>query len=317
VIRLLEQSHRRARALTASGAPVYLAVNPVEYHGPHLSLENDAHVSLGLVREVHALLATRHDWPLLFAGELGLGVDPVPGPGSRPVSLAEVRRAVQRACAALVALGSRRLVLVSFHGSPLHNLALEAGVELLRRRGVPSLAPMHLLLRELLTVTGEPFAAAYDHIEDPGERAAMIRGLPLDFHAGYAETSLALHHAPESVSDRLDQVPPCPRPEPVAWLARAAALARRAGRTTLADELAFAARAMGWYRLRPFPGYTGSPHLARASAGRVFSEIISARFAAAAEAVLVEGAPPPPPVMGWLGPLTLGGRLGSPHVVER
>lgn len=312
MIRLLEQPHGRARTLTASGAPVYLAVNPVEYHGPHLSLENDAHVSLGLVREVHALLATRHDWPLLFAGELGVGVDPVPGPGSRPVPLTEVRRAVERACGGLLALGARRVVLVSFHGSPLHNLALQAGVERLRRRGVPAFAPMHLLLRELVTVTGEPLAAAFAHIEDSAVRAAMIRDVPLDFHAGYAETCLALHHAPQSVSARLDQVPPCPRPEPVPWLARAAALARRARRTALADELAFAARALGWYRLRPFPGYTGSPHLARASAGRVLSEIISARFAAAAQAVLVEGAPPPPPVMGWLGPLTLGGRLPRP-----
>ena len=36
------------------GAPVWLGVNPVEYHGPHLSPHNDVLVCAGLVRDIHA-----------------------------------------------------------------------------------------------------------------------------------------------------------------------------------------------------------------------------------------------------------------------
>ena len=33
---LLDLPHSRARSLLSRGAPVYLPVNPVEFHGPHL-----------------------------------------------------------------------------------------------------------------------------------------------------------------------------------------------------------------------------------------------------------------------------------------
>jgi len=82
VISLLDIPHQEARRLVKSGAPVYLTVNPVEYHGPHLSLHNDRLISIGLVREVHERLAEKHDWPLLLGADLEVGVEPCPGPGT-------------------------------------------------------------------------------------------------------------------------------------------------------------------------------------------------------------------------------------------
>src|SRR5207249_3028418 len=80
--RLFDLPLAGVRDALASGAPVYVPVNPLEYHGPHLPLRNDAMVTAGLVRDVHARLAAAHsDWPLLVANDLDAGVEPVPGPG--------------------------------------------------------------------------------------------------------------------------------------------------------------------------------------------------------------------------------------------
>ncbi len=49
-------------------------------------------------------------------------------------------------------LGAQRVLLCTFHGSPLHNLAIEAGVRLLTRRGLAVVAPFNRLLRRLLTI---------------------------------------------------------------------------------------------------------------------------------------------------------------------
>src|SRR5687768_11730848 len=110
-IALFDLPHREARALLREGMPVYLCVNPVEYHGPHLSLHNDRLLSLGVVREVGERMRALHGWPVVLADHLELGVDPCPGPGSRPVRFQVVREAVLESCRALAELGARKVVL--------------------------------------------------------------------------------------------------------------------------------------------------------------------------------------------------------------
>jgi hypothetical protein len=51
---LLDLPHIEAAARAGEGAPAFLFVNPVEYHGPHLSLHNDRHISVGLARRLAA-----------------------------------------------------------------------------------------------------------------------------------------------------------------------------------------------------------------------------------------------------------------------
>ena len=155
-------------------------------HGPHLSLHNDALVSQGLAREIHAELTRGgKDWPLLLATDLEIGVDPTPGLGSRSTSYRDACGAVVNACRALVELGAQRVVLITFHGSPLHSLAIDAGVRWLGRHGVPALSPLNLLLRAMLDVRIEDYADAYATITDPGDRAALMREGPFDLHAGF------------------------------------------------------------------------------------------------------------------------------------
>jgi creatinine amidohydrolase len=298
------------------GALVCLPVNPIEYHGPHLSLRNDHLVSVGLMRELHAALQATHPCELLVARDLDVGVEPAPGPGSVPVSFAEVTARVVEACLWLADRGAQRVVLMTFHGSPLHNIALEAGVTLLRRRGVKVLSAFNLVLRELLGLDGARYAEGYAQICDPAERAAMIRGMPQDFHAGYFETSMALHYANGSVLPMHVRVPPCPAltPSPVPLVA--SRLARRLGLETLANELALLADGLAWHALRPFPGYTGRPHRATAEAGAAFGAAIVKRYREISVEVLFGTALSPRPIMRWMPLATLGGRLGPKVPLE-
>jgi creatinine amidohydrolase len=294
---------------------VYLPVNPVEYHGPHLPLHTDAILSEGLIRDVHARLAKLHpEWPLLVATNLEIGVEPVPGPGTRPVPYPLVRSLVVDACRALADLGARRVVLMTFHGSPLHNLALEAGVKALRSRGVFAMAPFHLLLREMLIVDRAALASlapAVAHIQDRALRDEILQAIPLDFHAGFFETSMMLHYAPESVSPDHRSLAPCPKPSPKRALALVSRLLASLGQAELSADIALAANGLGWLGLDPFPGYTSHPALATREAGAIFAERIADRFADHAEAVLAGERAPPEPILPWISWASLGGRLSA------
>ena len=303
------------RAAVARGAPVVLPVNPVEYHGPHLTLDNDHVVSVGLARELHArLVAGGWDFPFLLARDLGVGVDPVPGPGSQPVAFGEVRRRVASACDALVALGARRVILMTFHGSPLHAAAIEAGLQRLRTRGVDAVAPFNAVMAETLTVDAARVADVLATVEDAADRDALGRGVAADFHAGFMETSAALHVAPKTVRPIYRELPPCPEVVPRRLLRGLAGLARVAGASSTARELTLAAVAMAWFGLRPFPGYTSRPHLASAKAGAVLAAQVVDGYVAVVQDVFGGRARSPRPIRPWLATLTLGGRLGAPHI---
>jgi len=311
VISLLDIPHQEARRLVKGGAPVYLTVNPVEYHGPHLSLHNDRLISIGLVGAVHAELAKKHDWPLLLGADLEIGVEPCPGPGTRRTPFPIVRHLVLEACRAIAELGASKVVLMTFHGAPLHNLAIEAGVELLRAAGARAVAPFNGLLSEMLFLEPAKFAAAFTHVGDEAERAQMMAALSNDFHAGFFETSMALHYAPESVAPDYTSLAPCPDVRPDGTLALASRLARALGADKLSRELTFAAEGIGWNALRPFPGYTGRPHRATPQAGAVFAAEIVRRYVDGIEDVFAGRAESPPPIMRWVGMLSLGGRIGN------
>jgi creatinine amidohydrolase len=297
---------------------VFLPVNPVEYHGPHLSLHNDALISRGLARDVHAHLVSEGesegDWPFLLATDLEVGVDPCPGPGTRPTSYFKVRSLVVEACRRLAELGARRVVLVTFHGSPLHSIALDAGVRWLTARGIRAMAPLNLLLRALLDIRPEDYADAYATIPDDQERAAILNEATSDFHAGFLETSLSMHYAPDSVDPSHKLLPPCPPVVPDAKLLAASRAARRMGRAQLASELNFAAVGAGWYALRPFPGYTSRPRSASPDAGAIIARYMTREFARVAARVLRGEEAPPAPIMRWMAPVTLGGVVATTRV---
>jgi creatinine amidohydrolase len=296
----------------AAGAPVWLPVNPVEYHGPHLSLDNDALIADGLLRDVHARLAALHPGlPLLVLPDLRTGCGSVEGPGSVRVSPREVRRRVLAACDAIARAGARRVAIMTFHGAPHHDLAIQAGVDALARRGIAAISPINVLLHEMVHPDAGHAGPVLALVRDPAEREAVTRELRCELHAGFLESSLTMHYAPETVRPIIRDLPPCVGFPPFAPLAAVAAAARAAGASVLADELDHAATGIGWLHVRPFPGYSGRPHLASAEAGAVLSRLIVEGLAKVTEATLFRSAPPPRPPLEWAWPLTLGGRLAQ------
>jgi creatinine amidohydrolase len=310
-IRLLELPHRDMKDLLATGAPVYVEINPVEYHGPHLPLRNDALVSQGLLRDLHARLAENHrDWPLLLATGIEAGVDVVLGPGAREATYAALRDLVLDASRALVSIGAKRVVLMTFHGGPLHNLAVHEGVRLLEEARVQAFAPLNLVTEELIALDTSAFRDVFEHVADPAERAALERDLPLDFHAGFFETSMSLHYVPAAVADCYRELPPCPPVVPERTFVAASRVAERLGNSHLAAELRYAAAGRAWYALDPFPGYTGRPAHASARAGSLFARKIVDRYVARAEEIFAGRARSPKPILRWTAAATLGGRIG-------
>lgn len=306
---LLDLPAPHAAELAQSGAPVVLGINPVEYHGPHLSVQNDALMAVGLARLlIEAFNEDGQDWPWLFAGEIGTGLDPVKGPGSVLAPYAEVRRGVMAHCRRIADMGARRVVLTTFHGSPLHNLVIDQGARWLAKRGIKVFAPMNLLLRELMEVSADRVPGAVACVADPVDRALVAERLPYDIHAGFLETSLALLLAPDTVVGHRD-VEPCPLLEPVPGPLRGSRMAASLGMRQLSRELAFMARGLAWYGMRPFRGYSGAPHLASAEAGQALVDQLMPAMFAAAKACLLGDEPNPQPLLKWVGPATLWGRI--------
>ena len=314
-IALFEKAYDETRALCASGAPIYIGVNPVEFHGPHLSLHNDTLISMGLARALHSRLVERSPaWPFLLAADLEVGVEPTSGLGSRHTRYEIVRELVVEASAALANLGAQRVVFMTFHGAPLHAMAIQAGVDYLQQRGVRALSPLNVVLKLMLELNPTDYAPAVAHIVDPAERQALLDSLQFDFHAGFFETSLALHFAPLSVSPELASVSDCPTVEFDAKMLAASRVAALVGRTQLAAELRYAAFGIGWNALRPFPGYTSRPRHATAMAGAFFANRILEEYVKVVDQVLYHGASAPEPIMQWIPALTLNGRVGSTRI---
>jgi creatinine amidohydrolase/Fe(II)-dependent formamide hydrolase-like protein len=212
----------------------------------------------------------------------------------------------------LADLGAKRVVLMTFHGSPLHSHALQAGVDALAKRGVHAIAPLNIALAQQARGRYENVEEAWMPVEDEALRAALRADVAVDFHAGFVETSLSLHYAPETVGDHRE-LPPCPPIVPQRTPKTLARFARAAGLESLGVELDVLARGLAWYALRPFPGYTGRPHLANPESGAVFARAIVAGFAEASLAVF-DGAKAPRPIMEWMKLATLGGRVGAVDV---
>jgi hypothetical protein len=266
---------------------------------------------MGLARDLHAHLY--RDLPFLCGGILEMGVDPCPDPGSRAFSYSAVAHAVKLACETLCDIGARRIVVMTFHGSPLHEHAIEVGCRAARARGARALNPMNLLMDVLVNVDGHRFAPAVDHIEDAAERKQLLDAIATDFHGGFFET---LHYAPESVSPRHVDLAPCPPVPRDPLLARMERAARRLGRTRVADELLLAARSQGWGTIRPFPGYTSAPHRASAQAGAYFASQILELYGDRVRAALDGAADAPPPIMSWVLWGTLFGRRDAARKLE-
>jgi creatinine amidohydrolase len=248
-IRLLEEmSTAELARLDRARTVVFLAVSPLEEHGPHLPVGVDAFTARYLAESVaERLVAARPGWTALLAPTLHMGSFAFHAPGTVTMRQRVVRDAVADYGDSLARAGFRYILIANGHGGPGHLVALdEAAAIVSRRRGVlmasltGSLA-WHFLRADLLSrVEAELGRALSDE-----ERAAAAD----DTHAGLWETSIMLWLRPDLVDPGFRELP--------------------AARYSLAE------------RLRPnYPlrgdgqGYRGSPALADPSLARAAAEVL-------------------------------------------
>lgn len=274
----------QVRSRLRAGIPIFVSLNPIEYHGPHLSPRNDGLVARRMGERCYARLRDeRPDWDEFLWAELDMGVDAVKHPGSVFVAYPDFLRLVRRLCEALMNIGAERVILWCFHGAPRHNQALMAGVDMLRAAGIRALSPMALLMPMLIEPPEEDLAPVLATIPDAALRDAVRRSLPYDFHAGFLETSVSLHYVPETLDSDYQRVPPCPDVEPNAYITAAARLASGLGKSRAAAAIHATARAHAWFSLKPFPGYAGIPAAANPRAGALLADLIEEGFVRAVQ----------------------------------
>ncbi len=306
-------ARKDALELIKTGAPVYVLVNPVENHGPHLPLQTDYLLSLGATQDLHLrFLAEGKDWPLLIYPVLHLGAGPAPGLGSVHTSYAEIKSLVHGVALSLVELGAKTVIWMTFHGDPFHNSAIQKGVDFLNAQGVISFAPFHFVLNEMLEMNSKTFGVPLKLIESEKDRKEMAKGLGFDFHAGFFETSLVLHYSPDSVSEIYKQLPPCPKGHEPRWMLMMAKIVEKWGNRRLASEWRLISFVKGWTGLDPFPGYTGKPHCSSAAVGQYFAKRIVEIYYDFAKQFLMDpkNTPLPKLPLDWVLVPTLNGRLG-------
>ncbi len=309
-IYLCEIPNEETGPLLATGAPVVVFFNPVEYHGPHLPLDTDTILSFGAISETYdRMRAAGTDWPLLVYSTLRVGCGAVPTRGTIHHRYREVRRLMLDTCRGLRTLGAKRVILMTFHGEPHHNLAIDDGVKLLRSWGIQAMAPMNVVMNESVELKIAEYDSVFATIPDAAERKICADTFSADFHAGFFETSLMLHWRPESVAKNLKSVPPCPPLRSSPFFLGIARWFRARGREKTAREIEFAELGMQWSKIHPVVGYTGRPALANVEAGRLFADRMTALISRAMLGYFVKSVLPPEPIWKWIRVLSLGGRI--------
>lgn len=307
---LLFQPHERLDAMARAGYPIHVFVNPVEYHGPHLSLGNDRILSERLAQRLHERLSRRYGpMPFIVGGYVDFGCDPCPGVGSTNLTYSQLEPLVFKMLSGLADLGFMRVIVHTFHGSPFHNHAIHSAMRKLRRRGMRVLAVFDRTIDFISHFDAQRYEPLRGILGDPGFGRVMAR-LDDDFHAGFFETSVALYVAPDTVSPVYRELPDCPVVKRTGLLHALARLLRPFWKE--AGDLVNAAQSLGWLALRPFPGYTGVPSLASAVAGEFYVEkLILPRYEQACVDALWGTAPDTPPNSAWSAPLArlIGGRV--------
>lgn len=205
VLHLERMSQRALRALDPAHTLVLVIMSPVEVHGPHLPLGQDIFEAEALgVRTAARLLDERPDWTVLKLPSIPLAADCVPAVGSIPYPPSVVEAVAEHTLEPFAARGFQRLMISSFHGGPRHVLALERAADTIsRRHGVAAASVFSMVLAR--AVEGD---ILMDAVKDRPKRRIDREGLLQDQHAGYMETSLALHLWPELVEEGWDSVPP-------------------------------------------------------------------------------------------------------------
>ena len=153
--------------------------------------------------------------------------------------------------------GAKRLVVMTFHGDPLHNIALDAAVQDAQARGIQAIAPFSALLHKILAYQSGEFDHCLQSIADPKTREYLSDHMVSDFHAGFFETSLMLHFWPEHVSPNYQKLAPCPEYKPSSAFLTLAKYFPRSRLSTTRRRIEFHCRRRPLDEIKKSPGIYG------------------------------------------------------------
>jgi creatinine amidohydrolase len=205
ILRLEETTHNRLKQLDPARTCVVVAISPLEAHGPHLPVGQDWFEAMALGEHtVRRVAEKKPDWTFLFLPPVPIADDCLPHLGSVPFPAPLVRDVAFRLMLPFARHGFARLIYTSFHGGPRHMTALEhAAHKLTRDYDTHAFSIFSAVVCRMLE--GNVF---FDAIKDHPDNPISLDDISQDWHAGFVETSLALHLWPQLVDDGWQSLPP-------------------------------------------------------------------------------------------------------------
>jgi len=255
-----EMSLEEVRLLDPGKTIFFLAVSPIEAHGPHLPLGTDVFIAQELQQRYARTLGKEYPgYTLVRLPPLFLGADALPVKGSLSTPASLMKKLLLFLVKGLAAQGFRYLFLSDNHGGPRHQLAIEqAARKAWKRHRFYLINPFGLVFR--LMVQHDP-----DFLEETGLQPGSC-GDDADSHAGTNETSLMLACHPGRVKKDYQQVPDALSSPPARFVQGAARLAGIFS-GELQGDLEHLSRVVGWVSDPDMLPYMGKPALASREAG--------------------------------------------------
>ena len=246
-------------------------VNPIEFHGTHLTLRNDYEISRGLTERLIGRLQKRiPNIEVSSVHDIQKGCDAAKGPGTEQTSLSELRQTILTTCEEIERSRPDFVLFMTFHGSPKHARAIQSGVSYFKRRGIPAYNPFNLMLKMVRDYHPSVADGVALLIPDRHFAEEWQKRMPEDFHGGLFETSVMLACDPTKVDPNYKNQPDCPQWKIPFVLKSIIGLTRTIGFDTFSRDLSLIADAVSWVRTEPYYGYTSAPRYATAEIGEFF-----------------------------------------------
>ena len=206
IVRFEEMSSPAIARLDKSKTAVFLAVSPIEGHGPHLPLGVDFFDACYFAEKAAELTAKkRADFDALIYPGIPLGTQLYRQPGSVRIKSGVLYDIVTGIGDSLANWGFKYIFLLSGHGSPKDIVALESAcVKVSKRYKIQ----MHNLSGALAIrfLKGEFIDAISKKLSKPLS-SDEIQLMRKDIHGGWWETSMMLWLKPGLVDDKYKSLP--------------------------------------------------------------------------------------------------------------
>ena len=286
-------------------------VNPIEFHGTHLTLKNDYEISRGLTeRFIRRLQEKNPKIEVSSVFDVPKGCDPAKGPGTEFTTLRELKSAVLQKCEEIEQTKPDFVLFMTFHGSPKHARGIQAGVKYFKRLGIPAYNPFNLVMKKVRDYDPSMVDGITKTMPDQEFAKKWQVRLQEDFHGGLFETSIMLALDPTKVDPKYKTQPDCPDRNFPFFFKAIIALTNAVGLKTFSRELHLVADTLTWVNQTPYYGYTSAPRFASAEIGEYFVSIFMEDYEKEFYEILRGKAISPKPVLQWTTVLS------APHAGE-